>query len=194
MLVIFEGIDCSGKTSCAEYLRKRYGFKIINFTQPIIGKGKRQCIIEQLKDYFTSLKFFNELKTADILCDRFHIGELVYPQVMRNYRISYKDMKYFKQIENELIKLDAKTFYFYANKNDLMKRFQENKKDQYITMDEIERVLNEYEDAIQNSRLHIEWINTSKLTKEQTRYYVADKLGFKVNLANEVMFPFPISE
>lgn len=70
MFIIIEGADKTGKTTLANAIVKKFGFKYVHF-----GKPKKRAATE----YAEYLLSTNE----DQVCDRFHLGELVYGPIFR---------------------------------------------------------------------------------------------------------------
>jgi len=90
MLIIFEGLDNTGKSTQIELLRNYFAQKgkpfIItkssNYKNVSSEEHKQLCI----KEYKT---IFNLGKTVDIIADRLHGGEYVYGPIYRGYSGDY---------------------------------------------------------------------------------------------------------
>lgn len=72
-LIILEGLDRTGKTSVAE-MYERGGYELIHISAPVKGTTPDQYIGEWI-DFLTSIQ------GKDVVLDRSHYGEMVWPQV-----------------------------------------------------------------------------------------------------------------
>src|ERR1700675_809922 len=70
MLAVIEGADKTGKTTLAKAIAKQLGYKYIHFSAP---KGPPA---DEYIDFLLALK-------RPTVCDRFHLGELVYGPLLR---------------------------------------------------------------------------------------------------------------
>ncbi len=77
MMIFLEGKNCVGKTTLARLLCERYNFKYIKEDKP--NKPGFQYYVEKLVMY-----------DDDIVVDRFHLGEMVYPILFNDDRILLK--------------------------------------------------------------------------------------------------------
>lgn len=71
MLIVIDGVDCTGKTTLARTLKYHYGFEYRHAGPPTS---------HALDEYVASLEGFNPFCDRVVL-DRFHLGELVWPRV-----------------------------------------------------------------------------------------------------------------
>lgn len=195
MLLIFEGVDGSGKSTLAKALQEYWGFKIVNFKYPQYGISSDEQIIEQLKEYNTVLKLFELFEDKDIIFDRFHLGELVYPQVIRQYNVYNKTrfIKEFKWIDTFLSEMKVKLVYCYAPLQVLIERLQE-KKDAFILAEHLQKLLDNYQKALLWTQLETIKIDTSKMNKQEMFDFARKQLnlirkpgidyfyGFKTNV------------
>lgn len=77
MLIIIEGPDGAGKTTLAKQLEEHLAFGVLLHR----GPPERHPLYE----YETSLYFYERYrpgKDAHVVCDRWHLGEVVYPQAL----------------------------------------------------------------------------------------------------------------
>jgi hypothetical protein len=70
MLIVIEGADKTGKTTLAKAISKQLGFEYVHFSAP---KGPPA---DEYLDFLLNLK-------KPTVCDRFHLGELVYGPLLR---------------------------------------------------------------------------------------------------------------
>lgn len=96
MLIIFEGPDCSGKTTLVNILK-----------QYLDANGRRHVTLHarpptksSWDEYVTPLEEYKPNSGIDILCDRWHWGERIYPEVLS--RTSDMTLSVFRDIETFL--------------------------------------------------------------------------------------------
>lgn len=81
MLIIIEGVDLSGKTTLAEELQRLTGGQLMHKSQPV-GTWAEEYV-DPLKYYVPTGWSANDPK-QHIICDRWHLGELVYGPLYRD--------------------------------------------------------------------------------------------------------------
>ncbi len=82
MILVFEGVDKSGKTTLAELFP---GLHIKNCYIPKAGVERTRSTFKQLHIDLLDFLKDNDNKDYDIILDRSFISELVYSKVMRDY-------------------------------------------------------------------------------------------------------------
>jgi hypothetical protein len=99
-LIILEGLDRTGKSSVAEMFQKQ-GFDIVHMSAPpkemqrdgYAGPSYLEMMVDML----------GELQGRDVVLDRSHYGELIWPQVYgRKALLSDEDVEYLREIENNM--------------------------------------------------------------------------------------------
>lgn len=80
MLIILEGPDLSGKTTLAERLVTYLGAKFSRSSVTLIHRGPPRS--HPLNEYVTPLLDYRPDSGQHIICDRWHLGEMIYPAVM----------------------------------------------------------------------------------------------------------------
>lgn len=100
MIVIIEGIDRIGKSSCVTHLTESHGFSSMHFSKPI-GEQHRDQAYFQMGTFDRTFKFIKALAGTgvNLVMDRGHLGETVYGPLYRKY--SGVDVKYVMEMEAE---------------------------------------------------------------------------------------------
>lgn len=104
MIVILEGLDETGKSTIANYFRKK-GFLYLNddSSQPI--KEDKKFYVKA--GILSILEVFKVIHNkVDLVIDRFHLTEFVYGIINRDYSASY-----IFDVDKELSKLDTRLIY-----------------------------------------------------------------------------------
>ncbi len=113
IIIILEGIDKSGKSTIANFLKEKFGFEIVKCSQP---KG------DAYKEYVSKLNKVNK----NTVFDRFCYGELVYGPLYRGK--SQIDNKKLANIETLASAKNAIIIYCYDKPELIAKRFNKDKK------------------------------------------------------------------
>jgi len=100
MNIIVEGVDKAGKSTFIRMLHNDLVNKgiaaptIRHFDKPNLSFSKNHQIDVQRFDYFwtveNSFSHYTELSKQVLICDRFHLGEMVYPPLYRGYHVDYQ--------------------------------------------------------------------------------------------------------
>lgn len=83
MLIILEGADCAGKSTLAERLARaldRSPYRTVDSSLTMIHKGPPTR--HPLDEYAEPLLGYRTGRDQHVICDRWHIGETVYPTVL----------------------------------------------------------------------------------------------------------------
>lgn len=81
MLVILEGADCSGKSTLASKLARAIEHNLPEHTVTILHKGPPE--LHPLDEYEVPLFSYRPNMGQHIICDRWHMGESVYPTILK---------------------------------------------------------------------------------------------------------------
>lgn len=105
MLILVEGPDGSGKTTLIKRLIEDLfpGAYVINFGPPM-GYSVDSVAAFARGQYYSAVAIFESLIESDqiVICDRFHLGEYVYGQAIRNYPEWLADKAF--DVEEEILK------------------------------------------------------------------------------------------
>jgi len=106
MIVILEGVNCTGKSTMAEFLRRAMGFRYLN--DDTIHSAQAPDEIKQLCEggIKALTEAFKSLSGINLLVDRFHLTEYVHGLLDRGY-----DASYIIEIDKQLSLLGAKLLY-----------------------------------------------------------------------------------
>lgn len=106
MLVIIEGVDCTGKTSLANRIKDKLGE---NAEVRHAGFPHKHC----LEEYETSLDGYDPRSNKHLILDRFHIGESVWPTIFERETTMTKAT----QIHLEMFMRSRAALYVHAVRN-----------------------------------------------------------------------------
>ncbi len=174
-LIVLEGCDGSGKTSCALELAKKIN-GIYYKTPPMVFKDLKR-LIEDTKDYnlrfhyyltstiYASLEIAKILNYNNVVCDRYIYSTLAYHRAL--------GVQFSNDLENLVIKANY-VFCLYAEKDELIKRILQ-RKNLGIFDDDIvlqAKILNEFK------KFPLKFFNTTGLKVDESVY----KLMLLINL------------
>ena len=104
MIILLEGPDCAGKTTLARHIEKKFGFSYFKESlsyQERLSFGYDSFVhyedtIKQIRDYIKNQKKY-------VVCDRFHLGEIVNPIIRKDGR---RPLTHFeiKQLEKDFLR------------------------------------------------------------------------------------------
>lgn len=144
MLVIIEGPDCAGKTTLADNMRRFTAAKILHR-----GPPEDDPFVEytaELEDYRP------EGLGKNVVCDRWHWGEMVYGPLLRGEsKLSWDD---FRKVEDFLLKRGAVVAFLWDMPSELEKRMKE-RGDDLVSAEMLESVAVLYEEVAWSSRLPV---------------------------------------
>lgn len=94
-LVLLEGLDRTGKSTVATYFES-LGFEIIHMSAPAKGTTADQYLQEMID-------LISSAATRDIVLDRTHYGELIWPQIFgRKALLTDEDMEAIREVEDSV--------------------------------------------------------------------------------------------
>lgn len=165
-LIIFEGIDGVGKSTCAEIL-KMHGYQIAKYNYNDYDRDLFGKYTSILQEQVASNVF-------QLVMDRSFISEMVYGEVIRNsLRLSSTQ---FLELVREYSNHNCKIVYLFASKNTLLKRRESDPIDYNQIHNYYEELLRKYEACINIVKQYIplEIFNTDiKSSKEIVNQTIA---------------------
>lgn len=116
MLIIIEGADCTGKTTLAKELIKTIGEKHVSF----ISKGPPTSD-NPIVEYLWPLANYAPNSNQHLICDRWHVGEMIYPKIFN--RKSIMTTTEFELINDVIHKLGGVIIYLEPPLSKVHERF-----------------------------------------------------------------------
>ncbi len=172
IVVIIEGVDCSGKTTLIEHLRKVIRGLFWKVTDiPKIGIDADR---EKIKKYYWAmLAIMEHYSTINWIIDRFFPSELVYSKVKRQYEAS--DDLEFGDIERELKTRKHLVVYCDPGLETVVERLG-TRGDDYIVSGELKELYERYDDMYEKLTLNKMRVNTN-LPPQEVAALIGDKLN-----------------
>lgn len=175
MIIILEGIDCSGKSTLLDdiYHKVYEGTSRFAFKNPWKPEGKDPFMIGRTAGIYLGAYEAAMQSGTDVIFDRGHITELIY-----SAKRGYDANKYFRWDLYEIDKLErnAVLIYMSAPASVLQERFKKEKED-YLSIADIDVILRRYEEYLEETPLR-----TLKLSSLDPRKLNVMKV---VNFLNE---------
>lgn len=187
-LIVFEGVDGTGKTTAAKSLGSEPNFKYLKNPNGALSEGRKY--VDAQNSYMARFFYYmacnldissqveNMLKEDSIALDRYYHSTWAYHNIMLN-----KDMS--RYIEDAGLMQPYKLFLFVADYDIIRKRILE--RNGQTTDSAIEKNI-ELIMRVQDEYLRIcPWadiVDTSKLNKEQTIKYIKSALGIDRDIAH----------
>lgn len=164
MFIILEGVDCTGKSTLALALSEMLDMDIVK------GSSFEQADCTQ-DELFA--KFMELTKLDNVILDRFIYSNAVYAAEYEDFSILSDGQR--REIEDE-IRHKAIIIYLYADKHDLLDRFN-SRGDDYVSVDRFDSLLDRYSDVMSEiDGLHTIYLNSSFLTTEIMVAYILDNI------------------
>lgn len=92
-LIVIEGLDRTGKSTVAKFFEQEHGYTVVHLSAPSKDTSKDQYM-QEMVDLVSSAA------TQNIVLDRSHYGELVWPEVYsRQPLLSEEDIEIIREIE-----------------------------------------------------------------------------------------------
>lgn len=96
MLIIFEGPDCVGKSTLAVRLTKDLDAAVADVSVELKHKGPP--VAHPLDEYVVPLLDYRPDRSRHVVCDRWHWGEVVYPQVFNRATAHDDAVRYYVEL------------------------------------------------------------------------------------------------
>ncbi|WP_316274498.1 AAA family ATPase [Bacillus halotolerans] len=153
-LIILEGPDCCFKSTVAAKLSKELKYPIIKGSSFELATSGNEKLFEH----------FNKLAAEDnVIIDRFVYSNLVYAAKFKDYSIITEEQQ--RAIE-EKIRHKAKVIYLHADPKVIKKRLID-RGDEYIVNEDIEPILELYNQVIDNMGLHMNSWDTNEWNSDE---------------------------
>lgn len=179
MHIIVEGPDNVGKSTLIKNLQNYFNdevFMVMDFMS-VNQLTKDEHIVHNTRIYSTMFKTMNYLSTINCssICDRSHLGEMVYGNKYRGY-----DGKYVLDIEKEYIKEqffdDVYLILLTDSANNLIDR--DDGLSESIELNDKINELNLFNEAFLSSNIKNKHLfNVSELNEKELLFSVIDRLG-----------------
>lgn len=150
MILLFEGVDKSGKSSllndfCQYLISQQINFD--EFKNKIKPEGKSELSIGRTAGIYLGAYQLASNKYYPVLFDRSHITEVVYSS-----RRGYEALDYFDWLSYEEKQKDMLLVYTSAPVSVVKKRFEQDGED-YVKPEEIETILNRFDIYLKRTKL-----------------------------------------
>lgn len=167
MIIILEGIDCSGKSTLAKKLSERTGFEIVQGSSFEISQLGADGMFEHL---------VNLLENDDIIMDRTFYSNLVYGELF-DYPMMTSEQY---DILVETIDKNALVVYLYASSG-VIKYRMKNRGDDMIRINDVDNILEKYNEVLYGDfrpkmMLSIDTDNTSSTETEKMIHTLLNSL------------------
>jgi thymidylate kinase len=158
-MIVIEGADASGKSTFINYIRNELGRTVV---KPYYPK------VNQLSYYLHSGSLYNQY-----ILERYYLSEVVYPRFKAN-RPAMEDWQQYL-IEASLYQYAPVIIYLRPERETIIQNIQ-TRGDDYISVDEVDRMLREYDAAIGRSFIPSIWYDykkddPEKIIQEATRLH-----------------------
>ena len=165
MLIILEGMDCTGKSTLAKKLSEKLDFPIVK------GSSFEQAKCSNA-DLFKSFMELTKLKNT--ILDRFIYSNEVYASIYEDYSILSDEQRRF--VEREIAG-SALLVYLHANNTTLIARI-EKRGDDYVTIDKFNEIRSSYLSALAKSK-YIEGMsfNTAEMSTDDIVNEIVSRLN-----------------
>lgn len=158
ILIILEGVDCSGKSTLAKDIEKVTNASIYKFSRT--PKDDTELTFEKLKTHYsTFIETISQTKSYYHIADRLHLSQMVY-SIKRG-----KDMiddLWFQQFEREFIMPLQHILVLCSPPQNVVEERMKLRGDDYIKIQEIPILMQRYKEAFEKSMLDKIAIDTSK--------------------------------
>lgn len=161
MLILLEGTDRSGKTTLAQAIRARIEELYPNDQIQMLHAGPPQQ--HPVHEYITPLIHYAPGNQHHVICDRWHIGETVYPSVCQ--RSTQLTTSLYQEIETFLRSRGALLVHVHAHPDVLLQRLHDENSyapgQSYITPEQLVHVYEQFMIEVHRSTLFKCQVNTT---------------------------------
>jgi len=169
MLIIIEGPDCSRKSTLAGLLRQEIDRRTRDEYVTLLHAGPPTQ--HPLDEYVTPLLTYRPETSRHVICDRWHLGELVYPSVFG--RSSQCDDAVFRYVE---LFLQSRGAYLVVvtPEVDELRECLERRGDEPGELDRVESVRDGFIRVATHTTLPMTWLKDETLTVDVTWSIIND--------------------
>jgi thymidylate kinase len=150
-MIIIEGCDATGKTTLAKELAEKLNFDYFKDGFHRLG----------VKYYLNTAK----AKDQNTICDRFHLGEYVYPIIKKDGRIPLTKAQQFL-IEKELLINKSVLIYCETSKDFIANKFDTRGED-FVVKNDINQIISLFRERVEISLLPKFYFDVQKNTIDQ---------------------------
>lgn len=174
MIVILEGLDKTGKTTFANKICAKFGFKYIKVSQPVTNNP--------FMEYLSLIDKLN--LNENYICDRMYLGERVYGPIYRG-----NDLTDEQQLYLEMYLLRHKLIFVYCEQDiSIINENFKKKNEEFTKIKDIESLILKYQIALSKSILPIFRYSYSRKLDE---YLVFKLIENKLKTSNYFFVSFP---
>lgn len=129
--ITLDGVDCSGKSTLAKQLSKKYGFEIVQGSSFEIASKGQQEMFEYMKNLFTR---------ENVIIDRTHYSNIVYGTLFDKILLSKEQSDQLTSLLNK----DTMNFFLLPSEN-FVKQNLLDRGDEYINLSDVNNIIVFYE-------------------------------------------------
>jgi len=175
MILIFEGVDCSGKSTIIDKFVNKYNFKKFFHNEEL-----RKPFNYNYYDKYAVSAFYGAMNATllsacevfdNFVIDRFHISECVYSRKRIELFPYAKIINYLSSLNKKII-----TVYCYCNYQDYLKRMKLRTNENFeLTECDFLSIQDDYETALELDFLDNIKLNTSEMNISETFKYLDEQ-------------------
>jgi thymidylate kinase len=157
MLVIVEGVDGVGKSSFCDRLARLIEKTHPDDTVGMLHAGPPNPKLDILEEYELLLQGYTPGTRTHVICDRWHVGEMVYGPLLRHH--CRLDEARWRHLDMFLRAKGAITVHLTAPPRVVIERLKRKDGEELITEEQVEEVIHEYWDVLGTwfDVAHIHW-------------------------------------
>lgn len=166
MLLIFDSYDCAGKTPIATEISKRCKIPFPKQFQNQVPNKKltnKEYYLWSMSWHFAILSVLKSGNELNLIVDRFIQSEYCYAPILRQYSIN----DYYWRYDSDLMNLPVLWIYPTIedpNWKEILKKRYDEKKESYITFDQLLTIKQSYDELFENSKVKKLKIDSSNMT------------------------------
>jgi thymidylate kinase len=163
VLIIVDGPDCSGKSTLVAALRDRLATRYLHDEVHLLHRGPPTG--HPLDEYEVPLLTYRASGSTHVVCDRWHLGELVYPDVFgRSTEFTEPVLRHVELFLNSrgalLVHVDAEV--------DELRACLERRGDEVVTVDQVVAIREGFVDAVTRTGLPVVYLDANDVRSPAT--------------------------